>query len=514
MESHKKNWTQRFLHKVEVIGNKLPHPVVVFMILAIILAFISEILYRLGITVTYFDARANQEVTVQAVSLLNGAGLNHVFTHATQNFANFAPIATVLVAMLGVGLAEGSGLIGTALHKLISKVPKSLLTMVVVFAGIISNIASDAGYVVVIPLGAIVFAGAKRHPIAGLAAAFAGVSGGFSANLLFGPTDALLTGITNAAIESVGINYTASVTGNWYFLFISTFILTVVGAWVTEKIIEPHLGEYTESFTETEHQARQLTVLEEKGLKYAGISLFITLILLLILMIPQWSPFRMLDDNTGKYTLQNFLNNGIIFLSMILFAIPGYVYGRITKTINNSNEFVEKMSDSMKTMSSFIVLCFFASQVINYFSYTNIGLIIASSGANFLEKIGVTGIPLILAFILLTAFINLFIGSASAKWAILAPIFVPIFFNLGLTPELTQIAYRIADSSTNIISPLMNYFAMVVIFMQKYDKKSGLGTLSSVMLPYSIFFLIFWSILLIIWYILNLPLGPGVSIHL
>lgn len=498
-----------FLGGIERIGNKLPHPVIIFVILALAIIVISEIVARTGFSVQYFDANAGEEVTVTATSLFNGDGLRYIFNSATTNFTGFAPLGTVLVAMLGVGVAEWSGLIGSALKKMITKVPARLLTTVVVFAGIISNIASDAGYVVVIPLGAIVFAGAGRHPIAGLASAFAGVSAGFSANLMFGPTDALLAGITNEALTSVGIPYEMAVTGNWYFIIASTFLLTLVGSYVTEKIVEPNLGEYTGAYKPTDEP---LTEDENKGLRNAGIALLLFIALILFLMVPENAPFREMDPETGQMTLQSFLSSGLIFLIFLAFAIPGYFYGRATNKIKTSHDFVESMTESMRSMGAYIVLAFFAAQFINYFSYTNLGLLLASAGADFLNTVGFTGIPLILAFILFTSFINLFMGSASAKWAIMAPVFVPMFFEVGLTPEMTTMAYRVADSSSNIISPLMSYFPMILVFMKRYEKKSGIGTLISTMLPYTIAFLISWTLLLVIWYFAGLPLGPGAPV--
>lgn len=511
MERTQKSTLQKFLDWVERVGNRLPHPVIIFIILAVIIAVISAILHGLGVSATYFDAKANEEVTVQAVSLLDGDGLRYIFDSAVENFTGFAPLGNVLVTILGVGVAEGTGLIAAALKKLITRVPNALLTAVVVLAGIISNIASDAGYVVVVPLGALVFAGAGRHPLAGLAAAFAGVSGGFSANLIFGPTDALLSGITNAALDSVGLDYTVSVTGNWYFLIASTVVLTIVGTWVSLKIVEPHLGTYTGALKEDD---QPLTEVEHRGLRNAGITLVILLIISALMMIPDWGLFKTIDPDTGKYSLEGFLNGGLIFYLFLMFSIPGIVYGVTTKAIQSSGDFVEAMAGSMRSMASFIVLSFFAAQLIAYFSYTNIGLLLASGGVNLLEKVGLTGLPLIIAFILLAAFVNLFIGSASAKWAIMAPIFVPMFYQLAMSPELTQMAYRVADSSTNIISPLMSYFAMILVFMQDYDEDSGLGTLVSMMLPYSIAFLVFWTLLLAAWYLLGLPLGPGAPLFI
>ena len=500
-----KSENKGFFGMIERVGNRLPHPVVLFILLAVGLIVLSEIIARFGVTVDYTDA-AGESVVVEAVSLMTGDGLAYIFNSAVTNFTGFAPLGTVLVAMLGVGVAEWTGLIGTTLKRLLQNVPTSLLTAAVLFAGIVSNIASDAGYVVVIPLGAIVFAAAGRHPIAGLAAAFAGVSGGFSANLMFGPTDALLAGITNEALTSAGYNYEVAVTANWYFLIVSTFVLTAVGAYVTEKIVEPRLGEYTGDYQPDDEP---ITDDEKRGMRNALIALVLFLAVMAFLMIPENAPLRALNEDTGQMTLDYFLANGLLFMIFLLFAIPGYFYGKTTGKIKNSHDLVTGMTEAMRSMGGYLVLAFFAAQFINYFSYTNLGTILAVSGARVLEGIGFVGLPLILGFVLVTAFINLFIGSASAKWAIMAPIFVPMLLELNIAPEMTQMAYRIADSSTNIISPLMSYFAMIIVFAQRYDKKSGIGTLVSTMLSYSIAFLIVWALLLVVWYYLGLPLGPG-----
>lgn len=499
------NSSKGFLAGVERVGNALPHPAMIFVIMIAILAVISALAAKSNVTVNYYDAKAEENVELAAVSLLNADGIRYMINSVVENFTSFAPLGTVLVAMLGVGVAEYAGFFDTGLKKLLSNVPSVLLTAAVVFAGIISNIASDAGYVVVVPLGAMIFASAGKHPIAGLAAAFAGVSGGFSANLIFGPTDALLAGITNEALRASKISATVDVTGNWYFLIVSTFILTIVGTLVTEKIVIPNLGEYKGSYV---HDDKPITDLEKKALRNSLIAILIFVVILILAMAPQNAILKE-ADKSGDINIQHFLGNGLIFAILLLFLIPGVVYGKTVGKINSSNDLVEAMSQAMKSMSGFLVLAFFAAQFVSFFAYTNLGTVLSVKGAEFLEAIGLTGIPLIILFIILSAFINLFIGSASAKWAIMAPIFVPMFFKMGLSPELTQMAYRIADSSTNIISPLMNYFAMIVIFMQKYDKDRGLGTLISTMLPYSMAFLLLWSVLLIIWMAFGLPLGPG-----
>lgn len=511
-ESKNQNQNPGILGWIERVGNKLPHPVIIFIILAAIVMIASSIAEVTDLSLSYVDPTGEQ-IQVASKSLLTVEGINHIFNTAVENFTGFAPLGTVLVAMLGVGIAEWTGLIENTLKKLLSNVPAFLLSASIVFAGIMSNIASDVGYVVIIPLGAIIFAGAGRHPIAGLAAAFAGVSGGFSANLLPGPTDALLVGITEEALTAANITYDIQVTANWYFLIVSTFVLTIAGAIVTDKIVEPKLGEYKGSYRPN---AEPVTSKELRALKHALISLIIFVIVMAYFMfdfgLPLSGIFRTFDEATGTETLSTFLSSGLLVAIFLLFALPGTVYGLSIGKISNTRDWVKGMAEAMSSMGAYIVLAFFAAQLINYFNFTNLGTILAISGANFLESINLTGIPLIFGFILVSAFINLFIGSASAKWAILAPIFTPMFYNLNITPEMTLMAYRIADSSTNIISPLMSYFAMIIVFAQRYDEDSGIGTLVSTMLIYSITFLAVWTVLLLIWFAFGLPLGPGASL--
>lgn len=495
----------RFLNVVERGGNKLPHPVTIFFIMALLVIVISEIATRAGANVTFYDARAGAESTVGAVSLLNRSGIQFMFNSAVRNFTGFAPLGTVLVAMLGVGVAESTGLIGAALKKIVLSTPKSLITYVVVFAGVMSNIASDAGYVVLVPLGAIVFLSFGRHPLAGLAAAFAGVSAGFSANLLLGTLDPLLQGITNEAIRVGGGNFEILPTANYYFMFVSTFLLTILGGLVTEKIVEPRLGEYKGS-----HKVDTMSVSanEKKGLAAAGISILLFAGLMLFLTVPANGLLRVAVEGSAKGDLIPYVNSGLVPTIMLFFLIPGIVFGIFSGSIKNDKDVVHGMSKSMASMGGYLVLAFAAAQFIAYFNFTNLGIILAVSGANFLETIGFTGLPLVIGFIFVAGFINLFVGSASAKWAIMAPIFVPMMMRLGITPEFTQLAYRIGDSTTNIISPLMSYFAVIVTFAQQYDEDTGIGTLISSMLPYTIVFFVGWVALMIIWYFTGLPIGP------
>ncbi len=497
------------LHTVERVGNALPHPAIIFVILSVVLIIVAELVSRAGITVDYYDARKHEQIQLGAISLLNADGLKYIFNSATKNFTGFAPLGTVLVAMLGVGVAEYTGLFNTSLRKLLSSVNPLIVTPVIIFAGVMSNIASDAGYVVVVPLGALIFASMGRHPVAGLAAAFAGVSGGFSANLILGTLDPLLQGITNEALNAASIPMQIDPTANWWFLIASTFLIVAIGTVITEKVVVPNLGEYTGDYV---HEDTPITEQENRGLRNAGIALLIYLVIMGLAMFLPNAPLKS-PNADGELVITEFISNGLIFAMFLAFFIPGYAYGKTTGVINNSNDLIKTMTKSMQSMGAYLVLAFFASQFVAYFSHTNLGIILSVKGAEFLEAIGLKGIPLILVFVLMSAFINLFMGSASAKWAIMAPIFVPMLYNMGISPALTQMAYRIGDSTTNIISPLMSYFAMIVVFMQRYDKDKGLGTLISTMVPYSLAFLVFWSILLVIWMFIGAPLGPGAPLY-
>lgn len=500
----KKSFVNKFLDIIEIGGNRLPHPVTLFFLFCVAIIIISGITSKMGISVTYEALNRTtgnfEETTVKVRSLMTGEGLRYIFNSMITNFTGFAPLGTVLIGVIGIGVCEGSGLMSALIKKIVMSTPKRAITAVVVFAGVMSNIASDAGYVVLVPLGAVIFLSFGRHPLAGLAAAFAGVSGGFSANLLLGTTDPLLGGITTEAARLLDHNYFVDATANYYFMFISTFLITALGAFVTEKIIEPRLGKY---HGENEIDMTTISTEERKGLRAALVVMIVFVIIMAICTIPENGVFR------ENGSLKAWTSSGLIASMMLFFLLPGIAYGYVAGTLKSDKDVATLIG-----MGGYMAIVFTASQFIAYFGYTNLGTVIAVTGADTLKTIGFTGLPLIVGFVFLTGFINLFMGSASAKWAIMAPVFVPMLMQLGYTPEFTQLAYRIGDSSTNIISPLMSYFAMAVAFMQKYKKDGGMGTLISLMLPYSICFLIGWTILMVVWFILGLPLGPGVGIHL
>ena len=513
LKQEKRGFVNKFLDVIETVGNKLPHPATLFIIFCFIIMIVSALAVKSNVTVSYKGVDRSgpspvlKDLTVNAVSLLNPTGIKYIFSSMVKNFTGFAPLGTVLVGMIGIGVAEGSGLMGAAIRKLVTSTPKRAITAIVVFAGVMSNIASDAGYVVLIPLGAVIFLSFGRHPIAGLAAAFAGVSGGFSANLLIGTTDPLLGGITTEAAKLIDPTYVVGATANYYFMFVSTFIITILGTIITEKIVEPRLGKYE---GDLDHTMEELNEKEKKGIFMAIVTVVIYLGIMLALTLPKNAILR--DVKTGSLT--PWMNSGLIPAMMLFFFLPGLAYGICTGVIKNDKDVAKLVAKALGGMGGYLVLAFTASQFIAYFNYTKLGTIIAVKGAETLKSIGFTGLPLVIGFVLFSAFINLFMGSASAKWAIMAPVFVPMLMELNYTPEFTQAAYRIGDSSTNIISPLMSYFAMIIAFAQRYDKKAGLGTIISTMFPYSICFLVGWSILLGVWYVAGWPIGPGIGIFL
>ena len=511
-EIQKVSLYNRWLNGIEKAGNKLPHPVALFAILALLVVVISAVCAAVGVSATG-ELVSNGELavtTVSAVSLLTKDGLAYMFTHAVSNFTSYAPLGMVLVAMLGVGVAEQSGMINSLLKQTVKVTPKALITPVVVFLGVMSNIASDSGYVILIPLGAMIFRAYGRHPMAGLAAAFCGVSGGFSANLLVGTLDPLLAGISQTAVTLVDAEYQVQVMGNYWFMFASTFLITILGTLITDFLVEPRLEAFGgELLSEEDTSLTTITAEEKKGLRAAGIAALIYVALVVIACIPADSFFKNAD---GEILGKTPFIDSIVPLIALMFFIPAVAYGKKAGTLKNHREVCNAMAKSMGAMGSFLALAFVSSQFIQYFSYTKLGTILALNGANFFHSINIGLIPLMVIFVLFSAFMNLFMGSASAKWNILAPVFVPMFMMLGYSPELCQLAYRIGDSCTNLITPMMTYFAVIIIFAQKYDKKAGIGTLTATMLPYSLCFLVCWTIMLIVWLSFGWPIGINTSL--
>lgn len=511
MKQIKKSKSIRLLNYIEEKGNKLPHPVTFFIIFTLLVIGLSHVLYVVGTGVSFEGVNKEtgqiETLTVKAISLLVPEGVAYMFSNVVSNFTSFVALGPVLVVMLGVGVAEKSGYISALMTNTVTKAPKKFVTPIVVLMGVLSNVAASVGYVVLVPLGAIIFLGFNRHPLAGLSAAFAGVAGGYSANFFLGTNDPLLSGITTEAAHILDPGYIVNPTDNWFFMFVSTFLIVIIGTIVTDKLIEPKLGKYIPQ-NGIEHQ-NVISVVEKKGLLWANISVLLTIILIALLVLPENGVLR---GESGGIIQSPFMTS-IIFMTMLIFLVPGVVYGFVTKTIKNDKDIANLMTSSLETMAGFIVLIFFAAQFVALFNYTNLGTIIAVKGAVFLQTIHLDGAPLLVALIFITAIINLFIAADSAKWAIMAPVFVPMFMQMGIAPEVTQIVYRVGDSSTNIISPLMPFFPLVVAFAQRYGKQNGVGTVLTLMLPYSFIILISWTIFFVIWYLLGIPVGPGTNLN-
>ena len=508
----------RFLDAVEYLGNLLPHPITLFAIFCVAILVASGIAGYFEVSVV--DPRPEgargraADGMIHVVSLLNGDGLQRIVTNLVTNFTGFAPLGTVLVAMLGVSIAEHSGLLSAAIRGMVMGASKRMVTFTVIFAGIMSNTAGELGYVVLIPLAAMLFHSLGRHPLAGLAAAFAGVSGGYSANLLIGTVDPLLSGITETAARILDPEYIVGPEVNWYFMAVSTFFIAIAGAWVTEKIVEPKLGKY--DVAEAGDDLSQdkmgfLTDVEKKGLKYAGFATVVVCGLLAWTIVPENGVLR--HPETGLVAGSPFLRSIVAFI-FVFFAVPGFVYGKVVGTMKNDRDVIDAMAKSMSSMGMYIVLVFFAAQFVAFFSWTNFGQVFAVGGASFLQTIGLTGPMLLFAFILMCGFINLMIGSASAQWAVTAPIFVPMLMLVGYAPETIQAAYRIGDSVTNIITPMMSYFGLILAIASRYIKNLGIGTLIAVMIPYTIVFTLGWSVLFFVWvFVLGMPVGPGAATY-
>jgi aminobenzoyl-glutamate transport protein len=510
----KRGWFTRFLDTVEWFGNLLPHPVTLFAMFAVAVVLGSGI-------AAYFDVSAIDprpegtagraaDGVIRVVNLVSVDGLQRIVSNLVTNFTSFPPLGVVLVAILGVSIAEHSGLISAAMRGLVMGASKRMVTVTIVFAGVLSNTASELGYVVLIPMAAVIFHSLGRHPLAGLAAAFAGVSGGYSANLLIGTVDPLLAGFTTSAANLIDPNYTVNPEANYYFMFISTFLIAGLGALVTEKIVEPKLGKYNPSEASIDlgkQQLEKLTSAEKKGLIGAGVAFVAIGILLALSVVPEWGALR--HPQTGLIEGSPFMKGIVVFI-FISFAIPGFVYGRIVGTMKTDRDVIDAMAKSISSMGLYIVLVFFAAQFVAFFGWSNLGSILAVSGATLLQDIGLTGPGLFFFFIGMCALVNLSLGSASAQWAIFAPIFVPMLMIVGYSPEVIQAAYRIGDSVTNLITPMMSYFGLILAVAARYKKDLGIGTLIATMLPYTMVFFVGWTLLFYIWvFVLGLPVGPG-----
>lgn len=491
-----------FLNFIEKAGNKIPDPALLFFWGLLIVWGLSALLSQ-------FEFGLIHPVTGQAIeinNLLTGQSLSSFLAGMVKTFTGFAPLGIVLVAMLGVGVAEASGFINTGLKKMLNITPAKLLTPTLILVAIVSHTAADAGYVLVIPLGGIIFHAAGRHPLAGIAAAFAGVSGGFSANFIPSGIDPLLAGFTQSAAQILDPTYVVNPLANLMFTGLSSIVVVAIGWYVTEKVIEPRLNQTpVDEDAEEAPDLGSFTAIESKAFNRAGWAMVLGIIALVAAVLPETSPLRSPEGEITAFAAP--LMQSIVPLIFILFVIPGVVYGRVAGTFKTSDDIIKAMSATMGTMGGYIVMAFFCAQFLAAFSQSNLGTLLALSGADLLKAMNLPGQITIVGMILLTAFVNLLVGSASAKWALIGPILVPMLMAVGISPELTQAAYRVGDSVSNIISPLMVFFPLVVVYMQRYVKGAGIGTLASMMMPYSIAMLIGWTLFLLAYWAVGIPLG-------
>lgn len=499
----KRSALDRFLSGIEVAGNKLPDPALLF-VAALFVTWIASALLA-NVSFAEIDPRSGKPIEVQ--NLLTGAALAAFLASMVNTFVNFPPLGVVLVALLGVGVAEHVGLLGAGLKAMLNLTPGRLLTPMLIFVACLSHTATDAGYVLVIPLGGVIFYTAGRHPLAGIAAAFAGVSGGFSANLIPSGIDPLLQGFTQSAAQIVDPAILVNPLCNWFFTGASTFLIMGLGWVITDRIVEPRLRESAVVDGDTTDMPRlePLSSTERRGLSAGGVTLAVLLLLLAAAAAPAASPLRSPEGDLTAFTAP--IMRAIVPLIFLLFLLPAIAYGYAAGTVTTSRDIITGMSKSMSTMGYYIVMAFFAALFTAEFGRSNLGALVALKGATVLQALALPGQVTIVGIIAVTTTVNLLIGSASAKWALLAPIFVPMLMQVGLAPELTQAAYRIGDSSTNIITPLMPYFPLVVVFCQRYVRGAGIGTVASMMLPFSAAFLVAWTLFLLLFWAVGLPLG-------
>lgn len=501
----KKTIVSRFLDLVEKGGNKFPDVLTLFAIITGIILVSSFIAAKLGVSAV--NPATNE--TMNAVNLLNGDGIRRIMTEMVSNFVSFPPLGLVLVIMLGVGLAESTGLVSAFMRRVVFASPKKLILPTIVLIAILGNAAADAAVIVLPPIAALIYLTLGKNPIVGLVAAYAAVAGGFSANLIITSLDVLLAGFTESSAQIIDPSYIANPAMNYYFVFASTFVLLPVTIWVTNKIVEPRLGTLNNVHT-LEKQELSLSDSEKKGLKWAFITTILFLLVIVATIIPENGILR--NQETGEIMNSPFMSS-LVAIMFLFFFLPALAYGIGAGSIKSDKDVAGHLTKSMSGMGYYIVLTFIAAQMITYFAWSNLGAIIAINGAEWLQSIGLTGLPLLIGFILFSALINLIVASSSAKWAILGPVFVPMLLLIDYSPAFTQLAYRIGDSITNMITPMLAYFAIILTFAKKYDSRMGVGTLISALLPYSIAYMIFWILLFVVWYLLGLPIGPDTYIR-
>lgn len=503
--AQKKSAVDRFLDGIERVCNKLPPPAILFCYLFVIIAVLGAIFSFTGISLV--NPATNEPVSAQ--NFFSSEGIQWLLSNLVKNFTGFAPLGLVITMTLAIGMCEESGMIMSMLRNSLRNVPPAIVPFVIAFVGTVGNIASDTAMVVIPPMAAIVYMGVGKHPIVGMICGYAGAQAGFTANLMIAGTDSLLQGLTNTAIKSFLPNstFTVDVTCNWFFLIASTFLCSLVIGFVCNKMVDPRFGKYEGA---TSGKLEEVTAEEKRGLRNAGIAAIIFIIVLIVGYF--FGPLAKINEDGTRAFIGSPLLKGLIPILFFFFAIPGIVYGATVKKFNNTTDINKAMVKQMSAMGSYVVFCFFCGQFQKLFAWTKLDTMLAIGGADFLKGIGFTGIPLFVAFILICMFVNLFISSGSAKWAIFAPIFVPMFMMLGYHPGFTQLLYRLGDSPTNCFTPMSPYIWMVLeVAKTKYDKDIKIGTLVSGLIPIALVLQVAWIIFVIIWYLSGVPIGPGVG---
>lgn len=544
-EPGKPSLMDRILDTVERVGNKVPHPVLMFAYLIGGIIVLSAVLSLFGASVTekiavpvpieqtpqfYQDVSAYRlsgytakeveyeikEQTIVVRSLLDLEGIRFLFTSFVTNFQGFGALAVTLIALMGAGTAEVGGLMAALIRKLVTIAPKMIIAFLIVFVGVLSSVASDAGYLILIPLGAAAFMAVGRHPIAGLAAGFGGVAAGFMTNLIPTPTDAMLYGITNEVLAMSGGAEELSITADYYFQAFSAIFLTVVIGFVIVKFVEPRLGKYNRADAGDPSQAAAADALdpevEARGLKRAGLAFLAVLVVVLLATLPPGAPLR--DPETGAILGQTPFMSSLLFIVMLCFFIPGVAYGTATGAYKNANDVIGAVVKTFSGLAGLIFMLLMISQFIAYFNYSNLPSVIATALAGWLGQAGIPAIPLLIGFMLVILVLDFIIPGALAKWAIFAPIFVPLFVSLGVPAQTVFAAYRVGDSPANTLTPLLVYFPVIVTFAQRYQRSAGVGSVVALMLPVAAVVLVTWMVLLVVWFALGIPLGPGYSVRL
>ncbi|QGK69570.1 p-aminobenzoyl-glutamate transporter [Allosaccharopolyspora coralli] len=492
-------WVTTVLGGIERVGNRLPHPVLLFLILSVVLAVASLVMAAMGLSATL----PGDDESVDVRSLISAEGMRFALTDAVENFVTFPPLGTIVAVMLGIAVADRSGLLPTLLRVTVLKAPRSMVTLALMLAGVSGSIASDAAYIVLIPLGAMVFHSLGRNPLVGAVAAYVAVGAGYDASIFVTATDALLPGITTDAAAIIDPSVEVNALSNYWFSAVSAIVVAVVGAVVVDKVVTPRAGTYEGPPGE---ELEKISGDQIRGLKAAGWTTLVFLVVCAIAWLPPGSPWR--DADTGELVPSPFIE-GIAVVLLVGFTAAGYAYGRVTGSIRRAADVPGLMRGGMEDIGNILVLFFVIAQFLAYFKWTGIGQWIAVHGAEVLERLNAPTPILLLLSVFLVFGLGLVITSGSAQWTLLAPVLVPMLMLVGIDPESTQAAFRIGDSTANVLTPMSPYFAVALGFLQRYRKDAGIGTLMSMTLPIALSMLAVWTVLFLLWIVLGIPLGVG-----